>query len=91
MKKMTMLAFAMTLAVSTGAHAADSPQFRGPNRDGIFPEGAATCEYYWTIRDGVMIVADEKGSRTMELRPAKHGIWEGQWLNHEKMPVLLVP
>jgi hypothetical protein len=60
-------------------------------RDGIFAEGAATCEYYWTIRDGVMIVADEKGSRTMELRPAKHGIWEGQWLDHEKMPVLLVP
>jgi hypothetical protein len=60
-------------------------------RDGIFPEGAATCEYYWTIRDGVMIVADEKGTRTMELRPAKHGIWEGQWLDHEKMPVLLVP
>jgi len=60
-------------------------------RDGIFGEGAASCEYFWTIRDGVMIVADEKGSRTMELRPAKHGIWEGQWLNHEKMPVLLVP
>jgi len=38
-----------------------------------------------------MIVADEKGCRTMELRPAKHGIWEGQWLDHEKMPVLLVP
>jgi hypothetical protein len=60
-------------------------------RDGTFDEGVASCEHYWTIRDDQLLVAGEEAELTMTLTPGKHGIWEGQWLNHEKMPVLLVP
>ena len=60
-------------------------------RDGTFAEGAEGCEHYWTIRGDEMLVAGEDANLTMTLTPGKHGIWEGQWLEHEKMPVLLVP
>ncbi len=60
-------------------------------RDGTFDEGVASCEHYWTIRDDHLLVAGDEAELTMTLTPGKHGIWEGQWLNHEKMPVLLVP
>ncbi|GIW83171.1 MAG: hypothetical protein KatS3mg105_4978 [Gemmatales bacterium] len=60
-------------------------------RDGTFTEGAAGCEMYWTIRDCQMLVAGEQGDLTMTLTPTDHGIWQGQWINHEQMPVLLIP
>jgi len=53
--------------------------FRG---DGTFAQGAAACERYWTIRDGRL---------TMDLRARPDGGWEGRWLVHEKMPILLEP
>ena len=43
------------------------------------------------LRNDELLVAGDEGQPTMTLTLSKHGIWEGQWLNHEKMTVLLVP
>lgn len=59
--------------------------------DGIFAEGGAGREWYWTIRDGALRVAGEDGRLTMELREGRFGIWYGQWLDYERMPIALIP
>lgn len=38
MQNLARISLAAAMAISVGAYAADTPQFRGPNRDGIFPE-----------------------------------------------------
>ena len=43
------------------------------------------------IRDNVLRVAGEDGRLTMELREERHGIWYGQWLEYERMPIALIP
>jgi hypothetical protein len=62
--------------------------FRG---DGTFAKGDAGCERYWTIRDGRLLIAGDDGRLTMDLQARSDGGWEGRWLVHEKMPILLEP
>ena len=58
--------------------------FRG---DGTFALCDASCERYWTIRDGRLLIAGDDGRLTMDLTPAADGGWEGRWLIHEKMGI----
>ena len=61
------------------------------SRDGTFQKNAAYREQYWTIRDNLLRVVGEDGCLTMELHEERHGIWYGQWLDYERMPIALVP
>ena len=61
------------------------------SRDGTFRKNGAYREQYWTIRDNVLRVVGEDGRLTMELREERHGIWFGQWLEYERMPIALIP
>lgn len=59
-------------------------------RDGTFAKGDAECEWYWTIRDGRLLIARDDGRLTMALAPAADGGWEGWCLVHEKMGIRLI-
>lgn len=56
--------------------------------------GSAACELFWDIyqeaEDVCLEIASEE-EKTCVLRRRSNGIWYGQWLHHEKMPVELVP
>jgi len=60
--------------------------FRG---DWTITVGGAGCERYWTIRDGRLLIAGDDGRLTMDLSPAVNGGWEGAWLVHERMGIML--
>jgi hypothetical protein len=62
--------------------------FRG---DGTFANGDAGCERYWTNRGGRLLIAGDDRRLTMHLQAKPDGAWEGRWLVHEKMPILLEP
>lgn len=59
--------------------------------DRTFPAGGAGCERYWTIRDRRLMIAGDDGRFTMDLAPMADDGWEGAWLLHEKMGILLEP
>jgi hypothetical protein len=58
---------------------------------GYISEGAAGCEAFWWAKSGEMVIAGADGSITCTLRCTSAGIWEGQWLDNERMPVRLEP
>ncbi len=53
--------------------------------------GAARCEFSWGIQDGKLAVSDIDGKPTMVLDRRPDGIWVGDWLEHEKCAVELIP
>ena len=64
----------------------------GPNSEVI--RGAAECEQRWhlNIVDGTPVLTISRLDRpTCHLRQATGGVWRGSWLEHERMPVELVP
>jgi hypothetical protein len=55
--------------------------FRGA---GTFAAGGAGCERYWSIRDGLLLIAGDDGRLTMDLAATADGGWDGRRLVHEK-------
>jgi hypothetical protein len=61
---------------------------------GKIGEGAAECERRWDINidDGATILTVSRLDRpTCHLRKSDDGVWRGQWLEHERMPIELAP
>lgn len=61
--------------------------------DGTIGKGAAACERFWAVNemDGrVVLTILGESSPTCHLC-AEDGIWKGEWLHHEKMPIELIP
>ncbi|HMP07490.1 MAG TPA: hypothetical protein PJ982_14160, partial [Lacipirellulaceae bacterium] len=61
---------------------------------GLVAEGAAECERRWSINhsDGQEILTISRLDRpTCHLALDGDGVWRGRWLEHERMPVELVP
>ncbi len=61
--------------------------------DGTIGEGAAGCERFWAINKlngklALTIVGDS--APTCHLH-AENGVWRGNWLSYEQMPIELVP
>jgi hypothetical protein len=57
-------------------------------------EGAADCERRWDVNidDGATILTLSRLDRpTCHLRRNVDGVWEGQWLDHERMPIEFIP
>lgn len=61
------------------------------SRLGTIIEGGAACEFYWTIRNNILYIAEESGDCIMTLAKDSSGGWKGHWLKYEKMPIHLVP
>lgn len=62
--------------------------------DGTISEGAGGMERTWHVRivDGAPVLTITDGLRpTCHLRRGDDGRWRGQWLRHERMPILLSP
>jgi hypothetical protein len=62
--------------------------------NGVVGEGARDCERFWGLRevDGQFwlgLYSYEK--LTCDLRLDMDGTWRGRWVDHEKMPIELVP
>lgn len=58
---------------------------------GAVAQGAAGCEMFWWVQNGELVLSNLRGAVTCRLGLNSDGIWEGQWLIGEKMPVRLVP
>ena len=55
-------------------------------------EGSAECERVWHVNavDGQpLLTMSRLDRRTCHLRREEDGVWRGQWLEHERMPVEL--
>jgi len=63
-------------------------RFLEDNRIG---RGADRCEFSWSIVDGVLAVGDLDGKPTFLAREDSNGSWHGEWLEHERCRVELVP
>ena len=62
--------------------------------DGGVGTGSARCETYWDvdIEDGVVCLdLCSNVNVTCRLKDSPDGVWKGQWLRHEKMPIELIP
>lgn len=58
------------------------------DNEGLIGGGADRCETFWR-RDGeYLIIADSNGDITCKLLYVD-GKWQGQWIRHERMPVIL--
>ena len=55
--------------------------------------GAAGCEKRWDVNehDGSVMLTISGDVPTCHLRLNEDGVWRGAWLNHERMPIELVP
>lgn len=61
---------------------------------GLIGEGAAECEQRWDVNDheGAMVLTLSRLDRpTCHLRRDPSGVWRGAWLEHERMPIELIP
>jgi hypothetical protein len=59
--------------------------------DRTFAKGDASCERYWTVRDGRLLIAGDDGRLTMDLVATPDGGWKGRWLVHETKEIRLEP
>lgn len=61
----------------------------------VIGEGAAGCERRWDIQieeDGTVILTlSSLNKPTCNLVQDENGIWRGQWLEYERMPIELIP
>jgi hypothetical protein len=61
---------------------------------GQIGHGKARCEQTWGIEQGessAVLVIGGDGEETCRLHLDPDGIWRGRWLQHERMPVELIP
>jgi hypothetical protein len=54
-------------------------------------QGAASCEFSWSIVAGILIVSHIDGRPTFLAREDSEGVWRGRWLENEKCEVVLTP
>lgn len=62
--------------------------------NGTIAAGSEACEVYWDleqVQNETVLKLFSNGNITRELRNHRDGIWRGQWLHHERMPVQLRP
>lgn len=63
--------------------------------DGKIGEGAAGCERVWKIEQTpvgpCLTIYGDHGGSTCHLQREIDGVFRGRWLNHERMPIELVP
>jgi hypothetical protein len=63
--------------------------------DGIIGEGAAEREFFWNLKEtnngSLMMEISSYKEITCQLFEDKDGVWRGQWLHGERMPIELVP
>jgi len=62
--------------------------------DGRIGQGVGICEAYWDLKEepaNMVLLISSKAELTCSLTKQNHGVWEGQWLHHERMPVILNP
>jgi len=62
--------------------------------NGRITRGAAGLEKAWMVQDGddgVPELSIIGNSITCTLREDEDGIWRGRWINHEQMPIELIP
>ena len=61
--------------------------------DGTIDAGQNACEQTWRVedKDGLRLVIYQGDYPLCYLSPGGGGHWHGQWLAHEKMPVVLLP
>ncbi len=60
--------------------------------DGTIGSGGGTAERFWFVRkteSGPVLVIGSETTVTCELVLGENDTWRGNWLDHEKMPVLL--
>lgn len=63
-------------------------------KDPLVLDGAAECERLWHVNqvDGAAVLTLSRLDRpTCHLRQDPDGIWRGAWLEHERMPIELIP
>lgn len=61
--------------------------------NGVIAEGHAGCEMFWDLRqtgEDISLVISSDRKVTCELRE-RSGCWHGRWLDHERMPIELLP
>lgn len=59
--------------------------------DNRIGRGGARCEFGWAIQGGRLAVSDVDGRLTMVLDRRPDGVWVGNWEEHEKAAVEMVP
>ncbi len=63
--------------------------------NGQVGDGAARCERFWDIKadrsEGISLEISSGLELTCRLTPQPDGTWQGKWLHHERMPVILSP
>ena len=63
--------------------------------DGTVGEGCAACEQSWYVledfRGMLTFVLVGGNTVTCRLRREEDGMWRGRWLDHERMPIELIP
>jgi hypothetical protein len=62
--------------------------------NGLVGDGADECERRWSINhaEGEEILTISRFDRpTCHLTPGDGGVWHGRWLEHEQMPIELLP
>lgn len=63
-------------------------------KDGTIGDGGGTAERFWFVRksgNGPILVIGSETNVTCELTLGAEGEWRGNWLQHERMPILLAP
>lgn len=62
--------------------------------DGTVGEGRAGCEEYWDVAESdgsLLLEISSLEEATCRMYRDPQGVWRGQWLRFEKMPVELIP
>jgi ADP-heptose:LPS heptosyltransferase len=60
--------------------------------NGIIGEGAADCEIFWDLKEEdekVLLEISSDTELTCRLKEDSDGVWRGQWMRYERMPVEL--
>jgi len=59
--------------------------------DNRIGKGSARCEIFWSVLDGILAILNVDYVPTMLLREGGDGVWRGEWLDHERCKVEMVP
>lgn len=57
--------------------------------DGAVGEGAARCESLWWIEEDQLVISSDDLTVTFRAEKRADNLWEGRWIDYEKMPVEL--
>lgn len=61
------------------------------SNDGTIGHGAARCEVFWHVENGDVVICDDHGNVTCRLKEDARGVLAGQWDQHERMAVRMIP